>query len=179
MDGQRRVMIKSQKAGPMRRLFYSIALLAGALAVTPAAAQAAKSRPSSFSLDFEQKFKLAACPAEAPAGYTCLDVTGKAMNSALGSVTFERTVLFDLRRFDKQHPTCIPDETAGTLVLPGGTLKFRAPGSVCLADGTATYGLIVTGGTGAYQGAVGGGRITVPPQTGPGNGRELWQVELF
>jgi hypothetical protein len=172
-------MITNQKAGPLRGPSYSIALLAAVLAAAPAIALAAKAQPSSFSLDFEQKFKLATCPAYAPIGFTCLDVTGKAMNAALGSVTFERTVLFDLRKFDKQHPTCIPDETAGTLVFRRGTLTFRAPGSVCLADGTATYGLIVTGGTGAYQGAIGGGRITVPPQTGPGIGRELWQVELF
>jgi hypothetical protein len=119
------------------------------------------------------------CPADVPAGFTCLEVTGTAKRTVLGRLSFERTVLFDLRRFDKLHPTCIPDETSGTLLLPNGRLHFRAPGSVCLVDGSASYGLIVTGGTGAYEGALGGGRITVPPQASAGKGRELWQLELF
>jgi hypothetical protein len=164
----------------MRNIRRAVSMAATiALASSSAIGQAASSEHRSFSVNFEQKFKLTTCPAAAPAGFTCLDVTGKARIAALGAMKFERTVLFDLRKFDKLHPTCIPDETSGTLVMPKGSLNFRAPGSVCLADGTATYGLIITGGTGAYQGVVGGGRITVPPQTGPGNGRELWQVELF
>lgn len=150
-----------------------------ALALSPAAAPAAKSQPRSFSVNFEQKFKLTPCPAEAPDGYTCLNVTGKATTAALGTMTFERTVLFDVRKFDKQHPTCIPDETSGTMVLRNGSLNFTAPGTVCLANGTASYGLIITSGTGAYRGMVGAGRVTVPPFTSAGNGRELWQVELF
>jgi hypothetical protein len=150
----------------------------GAYALSSATALS-KSDAHSFSVDFQQKFKSTACPAGAPDGFYCLYVTGKAKTSALGTLTFERTVFFDLRKFDKQHPTCIPDETSGRLVLPKGSLKFRAPGSVCMIDGTANYGLIITGGTGAYEGAVGAGRITVPPQTSAGNGRELWQVELF
>jgi hypothetical protein len=163
----------------MRDICRVLGMATVALGLSPSLAQASELEPRSFSVNFEQKFKLTTCPAEAPAGFTCLDVTGNAKSMALGTLTFERTVLFDLRKFDKLHPTCIPDETSGTLVLPGGILNFRAPGSVCLADGTASYGLIVTGGTGAYRGAAGGGRITVPPQTGPGNGRELWQVELY
>ena len=150
-----------------------------ALGFPTSMAQAAETEPRSFSANFEQKFKLITCPAAAPSGFTCLDVTGKANGTALGTLTFSRTVLFDLRKFDKLHPTCIPDETSGTLVLSKGSLNFRAPGNVCLADGSASYGLIITSGTGAYVGTVGAGRITVPPQTAPGNGRELWQVELF
>jgi hypothetical protein len=65
------------------------------------------------------------------------------------------------------------------MYLPQGTLTFRAPGSVCLADGTAAYNLIVTGGTGDYRGAMGGGRITVPPPINDTSGLELWQLELF
>jgi hypothetical protein len=148
-----------------------------ALALSLLTAQAAASR--SLNVNFEQKFALMSCPADVPAGFTCLEVTGTARSTAFGRLSFERTVLFDLRSFDKLHPSCIPDETSGTLLLPKGRLYFRAPGSVCLVDGSASYGLIVTGGTGAYEGALGGGRITVPPQASAGRGRELWQLELF
>ena len=154
-------------------------VVAIALSFLPSMAEAAGSQPHSFNVNFDQQFKLMPCRADVPAGFTCLDVTGRATSPALGELTFERMVLFDLRKFDKLHPTCIPDETSGTLVLPSGSLNFRAPGSVCLADGSATYGLIITGGTGAYKDTIGAGRITVPPQTTPGNGRELWQLELF
>jgi len=156
-----------------------VASVTMALSFPPAMAAAPESQPRSFSVNFEQKFKLMTCPADVPAGFTCLDVTGSARSATLGSLTFERTVLFDLRKFDKLHPTCIPDETSGTLILRGGSLNFRAPGSVCLADGSASYGLIITSGIGAYRGVIGDGRITVPPQAAPGNGRELWQVKLF
>jgi hypothetical protein len=159
-----------------RSLLRAAAISAFALS---SATALSKSDTHSFSVNFQQQFKSIACPGEAPEGFHCLDVTGKGNTSALGTLTFERIVLFDLRKFDKQHPTCIPDETSGTLVLPAGRLDCRAPGSVCLIDGSANYGFIITGGTGAYQGAVGAGRITVPPQTSAGTGRELWQVELF
>ena len=147
-----------------------------ALALSPLTTQAAASPARSLSVNFEQKFALMSCPTDVPAGFTCLEVTGTAKSTALGRLRFERTVLFDLRRFDKLHPTCILDETS---ILPKGSLNFRAPGSLCLVDGSASYGLIVTGGTGAYEGALGGGRITVPPQASAGRGRELWQLELF
>jgi len=140
---------------------------------------AAPTRPQAIDFDFVQKFSTIHCPADAPIGYLCLNVTGNAAISAIGQASFTREVLIDIKRFDEKHPTCIPDETVGTATLPKGTITFHAPGSVCLADGTASYGLVVTGGTGAYKGAVGGGRITVPPPTSDSGGRELWHVELY
>jgi hypothetical protein len=159
------------------RPFLAAAIIA--LGLSSSMAEAARTAPRSLRIDFVQTFKRTTCPPDVPLGFTCLEVSGTARSAAWGRLTFQRTVLFDLRKFEKLHPTCIPDETSGKLLLSTGSLDFRAPGSVCLADGTATYGLIITGGTGAYKGVVGGGRITVPPQTAPGNGRELWQVELF
>lgn len=161
--------------------FCWVARVAAAIAValSPVTARAAAAPSRSLSVNFEQTFALMSCPGDVPAGFTCLEVTGTAKSTALGRLSFERTVLFDLRRFDKLHPTCIPDETSGTVLLPKGRLNFRAPGSVCLIDGSASYGVIITGGTGAYRGALGAGQITVPPQSSPGKGRELWQLELF
>lgn len=132
------------------------------------------------SIDFAQQYARVACPSSAPATAFCLSVTGTANPAVLGTVSFERTVVVpDIGLFDPNHPTCIPDETSGTLTLPNGALTFRAPGNVCLVDGTASYGLIVTGGSGAYKGVLGGGQITVPPPDTASTGRELWRVDLF
>lgn len=132
------------------------------------------------SIDFAQQYAGVTCPSSAPATAFCLSVTGTANLAALGAVSFERTVVVpDIGLFDPNHPTCIPDETSGTLTLPNGALTFRAPGHVCLVDGTASYGLIVTGGSGAYNGVLGGGQITVPPPDTASTGRELWRMDLF
>ena len=132
------------------------------------------------SIDFAQQYARIACPSSAPATAFCLGVTGTANSAVLGAVSFERTVVVpNIGLFDPDHPTCIPDETSGTLTLPNGALTFRAPGNVCLADGTASYGLIVTGGSGTFKGVLGGGQITVPPPDTASTGRELWRVDLF
>jgi len=169
------------KGTELMKVSFQILALAVTVAInpSPSVARTANADSRSLSVNFEQRFTLVSCPGNAPPGSTCLEVTGKAESPTFGRLAFERTVLFDARKFDKLHPTCIPDETSGTLVTQDGSLNFRAPGSVCLADGTASYGLIITGGTGALRGMVGGGRITVPPEVAPGEGRELWQVELF
>jgi hypothetical protein len=87
-------------------------------------------------------------------------------------------VLINTAPFDPAHPTCIPDETTGTLSLPQGTITFHAPGNVCFSDGTAAYDLIVTGGTGAFARALGGGQVFVPPPETNSTGREIWHVQL-
>ncbi len=132
------------------------------------------------SIDFAQQYAQAACPSSAPATAFCLGVSGTANPAVLGAVSFQRVVVVpDIGLYDPNHPTCIPDETSGTLTLPDGALTFRAPGNVCLVDGTASYGLIVAGGTGAYAGVLGGGQITVPPPDTASTGRELWRLDLF
>ena len=158
-------------------------LVAAAVAsLCPARAFAGDPLPVSIpvSIDFAQQYARVACPPGAPATAFCLGVSGTASPAVLGAVSFERVVVVpDIGLYDPSHPTCIPDETSGTLTLPGGTLTFRAPGNVCLVDGTASYGLIVTGGTGAYKGVLGGGQITVPPPDTASTGRELWRMDLF
>jgi hypothetical protein len=131
-----------------------------------------------FSLKFAQRFETVKCPVTAPVGYYCLHVSGESGGNNK-DIHFDRSVLFDIKRFDEKHPTCVPDETSGTMYLPQGTLTFRAPGSVCLADGTAAYNLIITGGTGNFRNALGGGRIIVPPPINDNSGSEFWQFELF
>jgi hypothetical protein len=41
------------------------------------------------------------------------------------------------------------------------------------------YNLIITGGTGARQGAIGGGQITVSPSLSGSTSREPWSFNLY
>ena len=132
-----------------------------------------------FEINFSQQFALTSCPANAPVNDGCLNVTLSADVPELGGVGVQRLVLFNWSLFDPNHPTCVPDETSGTMTLADGTITFHAPGNVCFNDGTATYGLIVTGGTGRYADAIGGGQITVPPPQTGSTGRELWNFSLY
>ena len=56
--------------------------------------------------------------------------------------------------------------------------RLCAPGNVCLVDGIAAYDVVITGGTGAFAGALGGGQIIVPPPETNTTGRELWRIEV-
>lgn len=134
---------------------------------------------SRVDINFAQTFGAVACPATAPAGDFCLNVTGTSDSPVAGHVEFKRIVMVNAALFDNAHPTCIPDETTGTLTLPRGTLTFHAPGNVCFADGIASYDVVITGGTDAYAGALGGGKIIVPPPLTGSTGSELWHLELF
>jgi hypothetical protein len=150
-------------------------LLTSAAGSTAIAGQAPRLK---LDINFAQTFIVAPCPASAPVQDFCLSVTGVAKVHDLGQVHYSRVVLIDTSVFDPAHPTCIPDETSGTLTLPGGTITIRAPGNVCFVDGTAAYDVIVTGGTGIYAGALGGGQIFVPPPETDSTGREIWHVEV-
>jgi hypothetical protein len=134
---------------------------------------------STIDINFAQTYALIACPSSAPVGYGCLNVTGLSDHREAGHAEFQRVVLFNGGQFDFAHPTCIDGETSGTLMLPKGTLSFHAPGKICFTEGIASYDLIIIGGTGAYAGALGGGKVIVPPPQSNSTGRELWHIELF
>lgn len=121
----------------------------------------------------------APCASTVPVGDTCIDVTLTAPYTELGPLTVSRIAFLNVSLFNPSTPTCIPIETQGTVTLRDGTIGMRGVGSVCLADGTASYNLIVTGGTGRYEGVLGGGEITIPPPTSNSTGRELWSVDLY
>jgi len=154
-------------------------LYAGSGLLVSAGASAGETRISKIDINFAQTYGLTPCPSTAPAADSCLNVTGVSDQRDIGHMTFSRVVLFNPSLFDGSHPTCIPDETSGTLTLPRGTLKFHAPGSVCFSEGIAVYDIVITGGTDAYEGAIGRGQIIVPPPETGSTGRELWHLELF
>lgn len=159
-------------------LARSTALLLATLMGLPAFAHEHETPRLELDINFAQTFIVAPCPPNAPVADFCLSVTGVAKVRELGQVQFNRVVLINGTLFDPAHPTCIPDETTGTLTLPGGTITFHAPGNVCFVDGIAAYDLVITGGTGAYAGALGGGQVFVPPPETNTTGRELWHVRV-
>ena len=136
--------------------------------------------PITVGINFAESFATVACPAGSPATAFCLNVTGTANVAELGPVSFQRSVFIpDTTLYNPNYPTCIPDDSAGTLTFRNGTLTFHAIGNICLLDKSASYGLIVTGGTGAYTGVIASGQITaLPPQTAS-TARELWRLDLF
>jgi hypothetical protein len=157
-----------------------VAALLGIGSAIPAMSKQMESEsPMRLDINFGQHYQFIQCPPIVPVGDGCLNVTLAANVPEVGQVTGQRLVFFNGGTYDPNHPTCLPDETNGTMTLPIGTLTFHAPGNVCFVDGTATYGLVVTGGTGMFQGAIGGGQITVPPPLTGSTGRELWHLNLF
>jgi hypothetical protein len=178
---------KSKAEGEkMKRVPCSpVAVVTVAVLVGVGGAIAAQSKPADpelpvrLDINFAQQYGFVQCPPNVPVGDGCLNVTLAANVPGVGPVTVQRLVFFNGSTYDPSHPTCLPDETNGTMTSPRGTLTFHAPGNVCFVDGIATYGLVITGGTGIFQGAIGGGQITVPPPLTGSTGRELWHVDLY
>ena len=136
--------------------------------------------PITVGINFAENFTVVACPVGAPATAFCLNIKGTADVVGLGRASFERSVLIPNKNlYDPNDPTCIPEETSGALTLSKGTLTFHAPGTICLLDKTVSYELIVTAGTGAYKGVIGGGQITVLQPETASTGREVWRLDLF
>ena len=144
-----------------------------------AGASARGDQASEININFAQTFVFGSCPASAPAEDICINVTGVSDQPQTPDLRFSRIAMVNPSAFDNTHPTCLPIETSGTLTLPRGTLSIHAPGNVCFADGIASYDVIVTGGTGVYAGALGSGKIVVPPPESNSTGRELWHLELI
>lgn len=134
---------------------------------------------SEIDINFAQTFVFGSCPSSAPAEDICIHVTGVSDQLQSRNLQFSRIAMVNPSVYDDAHPTCLPIETSGTLTLPRGTLSIHAPGNVCFADGVASYDVIITAGTGAYVGALGSGKIVVPPPESNSTGRELWHLELI
>lgn len=144
----------------------------------PASASARGVETSRIDINFAQTFAFKSCPSTAPAGDICIYVTGVSDQPQTRHLQFTRIAMVNPAVYDDAHPTCQRIETSGTLTLSRGTLSIHAPGNVCFVDGVASYDVIITGGTGAYAGALGSGKIVVPPPETDSTGRELWHLEL-
>jgi hypothetical protein len=136
--------------------------------------------PITVGINFAEVFTLVTCPSNAPSTASCVNITGTANVAGLGAVSFQRTSLIpNATLYGLKDPNCIPDDTTGTVTSSSGTLTLHGPGSICLLDQSASYGLIVTGGTGAFKGVIAGGQITVLPPETASTGRELWRLDVF
>jgi hypothetical protein len=163
----------------VRRLLLAVVMTIP-MSATPALASGPTVLPITVGINFAENFTAVTCPASTPATAFCLNIKGTADVVGLGQASFQRSVLIPNKRlYDPNDPTCIPEETSGTLTLSNGTLTFHAPGSICLLDKTVSYELIVTAGTGAYRGVIGGGQITVLPPETASTGREVWRLDLL
>lgn len=162
----------------VKSLSAALLCLTGGILMS-AGASARGVETSEIDINFAQTFVFQSCPSSAPAEDICIYVTGVTDQPLTRHLSFSRVSLVNPSLYDYTHPACQPIETSGTLTLPRGTLSIHAPGNVCLADGVASYDIIITGGTGAYEGALGSGKIVVPPPETNSTGRELWHLELI
>jgi hypothetical protein len=120
------------------------------------------------------------CPAEAPPGADCHPRTGAGSVSGLGSVSATYTWFFGMG--DCPSTLVKPLATSGRLVVAG-----KGEIDVALADGARCVEqepvrnepqvFTITGGTGTYQGASGGG--TVERSLSGGHGVERWTGTLI
>jgi hypothetical protein len=136
------------------------------------------SKTVSFHITFAQKFAQITCPVGTASTTFCLSVTGVAEHHQFDGAKFARTA-FLTGVLDPSSPACNPASTNGTLTTnDGDTLTFVAHGTYCKDVQIAAYILVITSGTGKFQGASGSGIISVPPFTGPGIGSEIWDGTL-
>jgi HYR domain len=119
------------------------------------------------------------CPPEAPPGADCHPRTGTGSVSGLGSVSATYTWFFGMG--DCPSSLVKPLATTGRLVVAGkGEIDFAlADGVRCVEQEPVRnepQDFTITGGTGTYQGASGGG--TVERSLSGGHGVERWTGTL-
>jgi HYR domain len=119
------------------------------------------------------------CPPEAPPGADCHPRTGTGSVSGLGSVSAKYTWFFGMG--DCPSSLVKPLATTGRLVVAGkGEIDFAlADGVRCVEQEPVRnepQDFTITGGTGTYQGASGGG--TVERSLSGGHGVERWTGTL-
>ena len=131
-------------------------------------------------------YLLGACPAGVPAGVRCADRTGAVLVPGLGRV--EQSYAY---RLDEAPAGCPPDisvrglPSTALLTVPGkGAIEVQVGGTDCEERippapviGTETF--TVTGGSGKFAGASGGGTIDHISNGPPGwNGQDTWSGTL-
>jgi hypothetical protein len=122
----------------------------------------------------------AVCPPEAPPGADCHPRTGTGSVSGLGRVTATYTWFFGTGSCPS--PLVKPLATTGRFVVAGkGEIEFAlADGAQCVEQEPVRnepQAFTITGGTGAYRGASGGG--TVERTLSGGYGVERWAGTLI
>ncbi len=137
-----------------------------------------------FQAEFTVTYPSTPCPAGTPARVECFARTGKGIVRGLGSVdeTYAYLLQNGVEGCDIEAVRLLP--TTARLTVPGkGEIELRVGGTACLArlGGVlqAKETFTITGGTGRYAGASGGGTIDHVSYGPPAfAGRDSWTGSL-
>ena len=126
-----------------------------------------------FQVNFLQHYQLIACPAEPNPTNLCYTLQDDPSTSSLGMISFAGTDILYVRQ---EGTSCGPAERQGALKLAdGSTLTIHATGMYCVPGYPVQFTFTVTGGTGKYRHAAGGGTIAVGPAgNNPPIATEFW-----
>ena len=126
-----------------------------------------------FQVNFLQHYKLIGCPAEPSPTTLCYTLHDDLSTSSLGKISFAGTDILYVR---PQGSSCGSAERQGAFTLADGdTVSIHATGTYCVPGYPVQFSYTVTGGTGAYQHAVGRGTIAVgPASNSPPTATEFW-----
>jgi hypothetical protein len=141
------------------------------VAPSPTPAPTATPASGAFQVTFEEVYSAVSCTGSSSAGSTCVTTMGTGQATGFGEVSFTRSSIYSPAGTD----SCGAATTDGTLTLAtGDTLTFHGTGTFCRATQVANFTYTITGGTGAYMHATGGGSIHVPLPGSSSSGTETW-----
>ena len=147
-------------------------------ATTLPAATAAPSPTSTidrdpFQVNFLQHYQIIPCSTEPNSTNLCYTLKDDPSTSSLGKVSFAGT---DILYLLPAGESCGPAERSGALkVADGDTITIHATGTYCVPSYPVQFTVAVTGGTGKYRHASGGGTIDVgPARNNPPTADEFW-----
>jgi hypothetical protein len=126
-----------------------------------------------FQVNFLQHYQLITCPTGSKPTNLCYTLQDDPSTSSLGKISFAGT---DILYVLPQGATCGPAERSGALnVADGNTITIHATGTYCVPGYPVQFSFAVTGGTGKYRHASGGGTIDVgPARNNPPTADEFW-----
>ena len=130
-----------------------------------------------FQVNFLQHYQVIDCPAESNTTNLCYTLQDDPSASSLGKISFAGTdILYEL--LEGTH--CGPAERKGALKLSDGdTIAIHASGMYCVPGYPVQFTFTVTGGTGKYRHAAGGGTIAVgPARNNPPTADEFWSGSI-
>ena len=126
-----------------------------------------------FQVNFLQHYQIITCPTGPKPTSLCYTLQDDPGASSLGNVSFAG---MDILYVLPQGATCGPAERSGALkVTDGDTITIHATGTYCVPGYPVQFNFAVTGGTGKYRHASGGGTIDVgPARNSPPTADEFW-----
>lgn len=141
----------------MRRALPAVAALA--LALTPVADGGRQGSDTlQLNADFTVTASSTACPSGEPSTTFCFAFTGGGTVPGLGTVTDRHTALSD-----ESNPSCIVLDFTPDVITVAGKGEIDSMITTSASCNGIPTGFVVTGGSGAYAGASGGGTFTPSP----------------